>query len=333
MPAALADDPLVSIAMPVRNNRATLGVAIRSILAQTHKNWELLLIDDGSTDGTPEVARRYAEADGRIRYFRDGQAAGLPDRLNQAVALSRGPLMARMDGDDVAYPERLARQSDYLRRHPEVDLVGAWAMVFGPDGRPLGKRIGPEHHEEICARPTAGFPLIHPTYLGKVEFFRSYGYRAAAIRCEDQDLLIRSFARRDSEGQAGTKERNLRLHDLGGCRFANVPEILLGYREESLKLQKLWGTRRHFAASLFSEFRQRGQTLKAVMAVAEQAAKAAVDGMAVGTGLNYRLLRHRARPTSDAERARWDRLRRELRLGTDAGDSHDPGIEEYGHAC
>src|SRR5512135_1398022 len=121
-----ASQPLVSIGMPVRNNEATLALAIRSILEQTYTNWELLLIDDGSSDGTLRVMRGFT--DERIRIFSDGLSLGLPDRLNQAIDASRGEYFARMDGDDVSYPRRLGRQVDYLRHHPQVDLVGAWAI-------------------------------------------------------------------------------------------------------------------------------------------------------------------------------------------------------------
>src|SRR5512135_470595 len=186
-----ASQPLVSIGMPVRNNEATLALAIRSILEQTYTNWELLLIDDGSSDGTLRVMRGFT--DERIRIFSDGLSLGLPDRLNQAIDASRGEYFAKMDGDDVSYPRRLERQVDYLRHHPEVDLVGAWAMVFGRDGTALGKRAGAEDHEAICARPWSGFPLGQPTFFGRIGFFRRYRYRPSAVRCEDQDLLLRAF--------------------------------------------------------------------------------------------------------------------------------------------
>src|SRR4051794_36827493 len=116
--------PLVSIGMPVRNNEKTLGVAVRSIVRQTYPQWELLLINDGSTDGTLEVARGFC--DERIRVIDEPESRGLPARLNQAVAAARGEYFARMDGDDLSYPERLERQVAYLQAHPEVDLVGAW---------------------------------------------------------------------------------------------------------------------------------------------------------------------------------------------------------------
>jgi glycosyltransferase involved in cell wall biosynthesis len=172
--------PLVSIAMPVRNCERTVRRAVNSILRQSLSNWELLLLDDGSTDGTLEIARSIC--DPRIRLFADGQQMGLVPRLNEAVRLAEGNLLARMDGDDVAFPDRLRRQVEFLDEHPEVDLAGCGVLVFRSGGEVLGKRSVVETHEKICRRPWAGFPLGHPTWMGRIEWFRLHPYDPAAIR-------------------------------------------------------------------------------------------------------------------------------------------------------
>ena len=254
--------PLISIAMPVRNNRKTLDLAVLSIQAQTYPNWELILIDDGSTDGTDERARQFAAADSRIRVFVDGRALGLPDRLNQAIALSRGPFLARMDGDDMAYPSRLERQMEYLRTHPTIDLVGSSALVFADDGAALGKRVCAETHEEICARPSAGFALVHPAFFGRMEFFRKYQYRAAAVRCEDQDLLLRSYTEprfMHSPAMLKSQDQDLLVRSFNAARFANVPEILMGYREARLDWKKNLNSRRYVAISFFQNHWKDGE--------------------------------------------------------------------------
>lgn len=279
---ALSDPPIVSIGMPVRNCERTLRLAVGSILAQTYRNWELLLIDDASSDGTGEIARSFQ--DSRIILYSDGTPRGLVARLNQAIALSRGKYFARMDGDDVAYPERLERQLAYLEGHPDVDLVGAGTVVFGLHGTPLGKRVGRTEHEAICATPDSGFGLAHPTYVGRLEWFRQHGYREQAVRCEDQDLLLRTYR---------------------SSRFANVPDILLGYREETIALRKILPARCFFARAAFAEFRRQKRLDVAVKGVLGQALRALVDCMAVGTGLGYTILRHRARPITPEERRRW----------------------------
>ncbi len=302
------DYPLISIAMPVRNNRATLDLAVRSIQAQTYTNWELILIDDGSTDDSASRARRWAAADPRIRVFVDGHARGLPERLNQAIGLSRGPFFARMDGDDVAYPERLERQLEYLRTHPAIDLVGSSAVVFADDGRALGKRACGETHEEICARPSAGFALVHPAFFGRIEFFRKYQYRASAVRCEDQDLLLRSYTKPRSVlawGMLKSQDQDLLVRSFKAARFANVPEVLLGYRESRLDWKKNLTSRKYVAISFFQNHWQDGHHVLAVRAVLGQLLKSLVDLIAIRTGLDYQILRHRARPITTAERGRW----------------------------
>ena len=204
---AFDSHPLISIAMPVYNCEPTLAPAIRSILHQTFENYELLLLDDGSSDRTLEVARSFP--DPRIHVFDDRSHQGLVSRLNQAIDLSRGKYFARMDGDDVSYPERLALQVEHLQQHPEIDLLGGGILVFKRDGEVLGTREVRTSHQQICRRPWAGFHLPHPTWIGKTVWFRKHHYRPDALRCEDQELLVRTH-----------KE----------SQFAALGEIVLGYR-------------------------------------------------------------------------------------------------------
>src|SRR5690349_16140442 len=114
--------PLLSVGLPVFNAASTLPLAISSIVAQTFRDWELLILDDGSSDSSVAVANGFR--DSRIRVISDGRHAGLSERLNQAVALSRGRYFARMDADDCSYPERFERQLGFLQHNREVDLVG-----------------------------------------------------------------------------------------------------------------------------------------------------------------------------------------------------------------
>ena len=226
-PAFYSSRPLVSIAMPVWNCERTVGLAIASVLNQQYENWELLVMDDGSDDRTVEIAG--STGDARVRVFADGDHRALPARLNQAASLSRGSYLARMDGDDIMYPERLAYQMAYLTKHPEVDLIGAAVLVFRKAGEVLGSRYGRPSHEEICSRPWAGFPLAHPTWIGHADFFRQFPYRDDVGRVEDQELLFRAHRR---------------------ARFACHPELLLGYREEDLRLKRMLGSRLRYAKML-----------------------------------------------------------------------------------
>ncbi len=306
--------PLISIGMPVRNTRETLPLAIRSIRWQTYPHWELLVIDDGSNDQTQEIARRYSEADRRIRVLSDGRHLGLSYRLNQAIALSRGHLFARMDGDDVAYPDRLERQVEYLRSHPEVDLVGAAAVVFDDDGVALGKRVGPESHGEICAHPYAGFPVMHPIFAGRIEFFRKYGYTIESILGEDQDLFSRTFPNglNLTRGGMGTEDQDLLLRSHRDSRFANIQDVLLGYREPELKVGKIFKARCSLVKMLYYSLWKKSEYIKFILFSILHIAKFLIECAAIWSRLNYHLLRHRAKRATPDERDRWKILWEEL---------------------
>lgn len=271
--------------MSVRDAESSLPASIASLRSQTYEDWELLIVDDGSVDRSPEIAASAAADDARIRLIRGDAPLGLPARLNQLLDAAGGTLFARMDADDIAYPERLARQVAHLERHPEVDLLGASMVVFGRGGRAIGKRPAPVGHGEICAHPAGGFRLFHPTWVGRLEWFRRYRYSPAARRWEDQDLLYR--AHRDS------------------C-FANLSEPLLGYREEHLVLRKLLVGRANLARRTARRLWGERRRPAALAAVGTQLAKGSLDTVAVTTGLEHRLLRQRAGPLSPEERAEWE---------------------------
>lgn len=276
--------PLVSIGMSVRNCASTLETALQSILQQTYAHWELWLLDDGSTDETIDVARQFN--DSRIHLIADGKNLGLASRLNQAVGLAQGRYFARMDGDDVCYPERLERQLTFLAARPDLDLLGCGAVVFNGDGRAMGKLPLRPEHAEICARPWAGFYLAHPTWIGRLDWFRKYPYRQAALRAQDQDLLLRTY----------------RL-----SHFAALPDILLGYRQETLSLSRVLRGRYHFWRALLRQVIESADW-RLIRGLVEQPAKGMVDLFAVASGLNYRLLRHRAMPIDEMTRAKWEEI-------------------------
>lgn len=200
--------PLVTIAMPIYNAGCYLRPAVASILKQTFPDWELIIIDDGSTDDA--AAGLHDLHDPRIRLLRDGRNKGLAARLNEAIDLAAGRYFARMDQDDISYPERLARQLAVLEGDPGVDLVAVRCVAIDAGNVLVGALPFALTHEEICARPWRGFHVAHPTWMGRTEWFRRHRYAAPGpYLCEDQELLLRSY--------------------LNSC-FATVPEILFAYR-------------------------------------------------------------------------------------------------------
>jgi glycosyltransferase involved in cell wall biosynthesis len=274
--------PLVSILLPVRNAEKTLALAISSIRLQTYPTWELIIIDDGSTDGTVTVAQSFHDA--RIRVVYDGKKLGLATRLNQGLDMCRGDYIARIDGDDIAYPQRLERQTAFMQKNRHIDLLGTGAMVFGQDGIAVGKFPVRETHAEICKNPWSGFYLAHPTWLGKAGWFRKYRYRPTMKKAQDQDLLLRSFE---------TSE------------FACLPDILTGYRQEFLSIKKTIKSRYYFSKALGREAIRRKIYPLMVWAMIAQMAKGGVDALAISTGQQRNVLKHRALPASKQEVRGW----------------------------
>jgi glycosyltransferase involved in cell wall biosynthesis len=209
-------DPIITIAMPFYNSAGTLELSIRSLLNQSYTDFELLLCDDGSNDQGLAIARSFD--DPRLVCWSDGRRRRLAARLNECIDRARGRYLARMDADDIAYPHRLARQLAFLETNREVDLCSAGAMVFGKQGRPLWRFSPAQDHAGIVRSPFRGFPLWHPLWMGRMEWFRRWHYEETAWLAQDQELLLRSY----------------RL-----SRFANLPEVLLGYRRERVTLKKL----------------------------------------------------------------------------------------------
>lgn len=250
--------PVVSVLLPVRNAEPTLALALGSLLHQTFHDFEVLVLDDGSTDKSVEIASRMA--DPRVRVVSDGEHKGLSARLNQGIGLARGRYIARMDADDICFPERIARQVGFLEGNPAVDLVGARAIVFRDDGSQVGMLPWRGEHSDLVSAPWRNIPLPHPTWMGRAEWFRRHRYRIPEVRrAEDQELLLRA-----SETS----------------RFACLPEVLLGYRQGRFTLGRTLLARRSLLAAQLRYFAKRRRWLGALKAVALTTLKVTLDLLA-----------------------------------------------------
>jgi len=228
--------PLVSVVLPVRDGAAFVAAAIGSILAQTFDAFELLVIDDGSRDATPAVVGDLAARDRRLRVLTQ-PLLGLVPALNRGLAEARGFYVARMDADDLAMPERLARQVAALDRHPGVVALGSACGVIGRDGTMLGRRSPPLTPAAIRDALRLGNCMIHPTMmLRRAAVLDAGGYRGAFRHAEDFDLWLRLSER----------------HDL-----MNLPEALLAYRQ-------------HAGQSSWQELEQRSLSELGALVVAAQ---------------------------------------------------------------
>ncbi len=213
--------PAVTVLMGVFNGLPHLAGAIESILAQSFADFEFLIIDDASTDGSVDVIAEYARRDARVRVILNQENQGLGAVLNRGVQEARGTLVARMDADDRSVPHRLERQVAFLESHPDVDIVGSYALDVTASGEPVRERRVPTEHSRIVA-VIWSCPLIHPTVMYRRDkIIRAGSYLPTLRRRQDYDLWFRCV--RD------------------GLVFANIPEPLVHYlySEETLRRNNL----------------------------------------------------------------------------------------------
>ncbi len=182
--------PLVSVSISFWNDESTLADAITSVMNQSFCDWELLLIDDGSTDRSVDVARGFTCE--RVSLRSDGANKGLVYRLNEAIRRASGKYYARMDADDVMHTDRLLKQVQFLEAHPEVDVVDAGMYVMNRNGEITGIRAETPPDRWTLRDVIAGRTLHHATVLGRVEWFRAHPYDAAYFRAEDIELWCRT---------------------------------------------------------------------------------------------------------------------------------------------
>ena len=208
--------PNVSVLLPVWNREAFLGQAMESILRQTLSSFELIVIDDGSTDRTAAIAEEFASRDPRVRVLRRAHE-GLSATLNAGIDAARGEYVARMDADDVSAPDRLQKQVAYLDAHPACLAVGSWIEVVDEGGRHIGVKTFMKTHEEISDAMLRGIsPMAHPTAVFRRDALRAAGgYDARRYPSEDFDLWFRLAERGE---------------------LANLGEVLLEHRRHKAAL-------------------------------------------------------------------------------------------------
>lgn len=203
----------ISVILPYYNASKTLLLAVKSITSQSFDNFELLLINDGSTDDSFQIASSIQDA--RIRLLGDSGQKGLVSRLNEGVKFARGKYIARMDADDVSFANRLEKQFNFLEANPQIDLLGCRAVVFKNSNEIIGLLPFHATHERLCRKKWANIPLPHPTWMGKASWFKQNHYKVPAVyRAEDQELLLRCS---------------------NFSKYACLEEVLLGYRQGAFR--------------------------------------------------------------------------------------------------
>jgi len=179
--------PRVTVFIPAYNREYYIRSAIDSILQQSFRDFELLIVDDGSTDGTVDAIQSYD--DPRIRLAHNGANLGIPASRNHGLRLARGEYIALLDSDDFAYPWRLARQVAFLDRHRHIAQVGSWCTLMNSNGDLLPRvRRHPSRPSDVDVHLLFHCSLINRTVMARTAILRTFGYDESFPRCQDYEL-------------------------------------------------------------------------------------------------------------------------------------------------
>ena len=202
------DTPLISIIMPVYNGTKYLPKAISSVLGQTYKNFEFIIVDDGSEENIEEIVNGFS--DDRIKFFKR-EHAGISTQLNFGLEMAKGEFIARMDSDDSCLPERLDKQISFLFDHPEISVVGSNIIYIDENDEIIQNREYPEHNAAIAEAMPILASVCHPAIMLRADVFKSVGkYAEDAPPVEDLEIFLRMIEK--------------------GIQFYNIQECLLYYR-------------------------------------------------------------------------------------------------------
>lgn len=199
----------LTVLLAVYNGERYVGATIESVLSQSYRDFEFLILDDGSKDGTPKVLQTWADRDNRIRLLRHDNS-GVGFTLNRGLNEARGERIAIIEADDLMLPGRLEKQMAFMTENPECVLVGSQLQIIDPDGRAMGLREYPTSDRELRARMLLYDPFGHPSLMFKrAEALACGGYTSRFWTGEDYDLVFRLAQR---------------------GKVANMPEPLTAYR-------------------------------------------------------------------------------------------------------
>jgi hypothetical protein len=306
----LASVPL-SVVLPVHNGERYLAQALESLSSQTFTDYELIVINDGSTDATQDILSDYQSRDRRVRTYSQ-ERSGIVASLNRAIALSSGDYLARMDADDIAFPDRFERQLDVLWGSQDLGVLGGAAVVIDAVGREIGSMEYPTHDHRIRQALAVTNPFCHPTTMMRMSTLKDVGgYRAAFPHAEDFDLWLRLSERsrlqnlgepllyyRWHAGQVSARELQQQLLEVVGARVsakmrrAGLRDAFAQSAPVSLDLLQNLGVRASEVQSqLSSELATRATVLVTLRQPAE-AQRLLDDGL---VGVNFQKVDRRVR--------------------------------------
>lgn len=208
----MSNNSIITIAIPFFNAEKFLPEAIESVINQTYVDFKLLLVNDGSSDSSLEIANHYQKIDDRIQVYSDGENKNLGFRLNQIPYLVNTKYLVRMDADDIMHPQKIEKQLDILLKNPDIDVLGTNAYSINEANFVVGIRLDPNNTELISVDT-----FIHPTIMAETKWFINNPYDVLAERIEDLELWYRKCST---------------------SNFKTMPEPLFFYREFGDKYYK-----------------------------------------------------------------------------------------------
>lgn len=264
----------VTIAISFYNAESTLLDAIRSVFAQTYSYWELILIDDGSSDRSLELAQSID--DSRIRVYSDGENRRLAARLNQITQLARYDILMRMDADDLMSPRRLEKQLALLNRQTDIDLVATGLCSLNDNYDPVGVRlIAKEHTVTAKILLSGNSGILHASVMGRRAWFERNPYKESMVQSQDSNLWVRAYAKDD-------------------LRIAFIGEPLYYYREDGnitkKKLLLAYAMGRH---TIVADAKNRFSIYLKTQALGQNLAKTAIVSLFSKFGVLQMLRRRR----------------------------------------
>jgi len=271
--------PLVTISSAFYNTGPEILDMVKSIFAQTFTDWELLLINDGSSDESLAIAE--SVDDPRVRIYSNDRNRGRSFSLNRITELARGKYIARMDSDDLCSPTRIEKQVRLLESDSRLDAVSAGVIYLDKQDNPIGDMVTPKTHDEICRTPWRTIHLVHGALMAKREFFQAYPYRKDLRMAVDFNIFLRSHA---------------------SVVFGNVQEPLYYYRlDTSFNLKKQFAARKYSASFLFDYYRQNRGWCAGLRYAANQYLKFAATLAMFATGRRQKLMAKRFNGIDDAK--------------------------------
>ncbi len=176
--------------MPVYNSQESISTAIESVISQTYKNWELICINDASTDNTKSILQYYQTIEKRIRVYNNRGQRGVGYSLNKGITQAKGQFIARMDGDDISLENRLAQQVGLLIKNPRLVACGGNMEIMDERNNTIGYQTYPSDNDQLYKMIMKVSPLSHPTLMARVKIMKKYKYKTNLSTAEDVDMFF-----------------------------------------------------------------------------------------------------------------------------------------------